>query len=122
MDLLSIECQFTDATLLITIFMLIMTIVSFWSLIFGGLYSEDYKIAIISIICFIVGVGTLCYINGNKNKYKETITQYHVNNESLIPVYAKNAYNYNYENKILTIYEKGCQTTERSVAKNDMNK
>lgn len=121
MDLLSIKCEFTDMTMIMILTMALVLVASIYGSIFGFCF-ENYKMAIISIICFVIGAGTLFYIHGNKDKYKETITEYYVSNESLIPVYAKNAHNYNYENKILTIYEKGCQITERSAAKNDTNK
>lgn len=121
MDLLNIKCEFTDPSIIVVLIMVLTLMGSIYGVIFGFCF-EKYKVVIVSIICFIIGTGTLLYINGNKDKYRQTITQYYVNNESLIPIYAKNACNYNYEDKILTIYEKGCQITERSVIKNDTNK
>lgn len=89
MDLLNIKCEFTDASMCVIAIMVLLMLLSFYGSIFGGLCFENYKVAIISIICFIIGAGTLFYINGNKDKYKETIAQYYVKNESLIPIYAK---------------------------------
>ena len=122
MDLLNIKCEFTDVTMCVVLIMVLLSLISFYGLIFGGFCFENYKVVIVSIICLVIGIGTLLYINGNKNQYKETITQYYVTNESLILTYAKEAHNFNYENKILTIYEKGCQIKERDVIKNDTNK
>lgn len=122
MDLLNIKCDFSDAATCAIIFMTLLSVFSFYGLIFGGFCFENYKVVIVSIICLVIGIGTLLYINSNKDQYKETITQYYVTNESLIPTYAKEAHNFSYKNKILTIYEKGCQIKERDVIKNDTNK
>lgn len=122
MDLLNIKCEFTDASMCAVILMGLLSLISFYGLIFGGFCFENYKGVIVSIICLVIGIGTLLYINSNKDQYKETITQYYVTNESLIPTYAKEAHNFSYKNKILTIYEKGCQIKERDVIKNDTNK